>query len=153
MNLPDGLLLQGDTTIDEAGIPVLSVLQNGRHVGAVHLCGLGATDEPTLATVDTAADSVTMQIFAAVALSNHAGYEDYHVVQNSDTGAVATARYVWQELGTTDAAVTDPWNSRDCVLAYDWKVLPYFAEFAFADGALSAQQMSALAESIELSVG
>ena len=153
VNLPDGLLLQGDTTIDEAGIPVLSVLQNGRQVGAVHLCGLGATDEPTLATVDTAADSVPMQIFAAVALSNHAGYEDYHVVQNSDTGAVATARYVWQELGTTDAAVTDPWNSRDCVLAYDWKVLPYFAEFAFADGALSAQQLSALAESIELSVG
>ncbi|WP_394967243.1 M56 family metallopeptidase [Candidatus Allofournierella merdipullorum] len=153
MVLPTGFTVQGDTTIDEAGIPVLSVLQNGQQVGAIHLCGLGATDEPTLATVDTAADSVPMQIFANMALSNHAGFEDYHVVQSSDTGAVATARYVWQELGTTDAAVTDPWNSRDCVLAYDWQVLPYFAEFAFADGALSAQQLSALAESIELSIG
>ena len=153
MVLPTGFTVQGDSTIDEAGIPVLSVLQNGQQVGAIHLCGLGATDDPTLATVDTAADSVPMQIFANMALSNHAGFEDYHVVQSSDTGAVATARYVWQELGTTDAAVTDPWNSRDCVLAYDWQVLPYFAEFAFADGALSAQQLSALAESIELSIG
>lgn len=153
MVLPTGLAVQGDATIDEAGIPVLSVLQNGQQVGAIHLCGLGATDEPTLATVDTAADSVPMQIFANMALSNHAGFEDYHVVQSSDTGAVATARYVWQELGTTDAAVTDPWSSRDCVLAYDWQVLPYFVEFAFADGALSAQQLSSLAEGIELSVG
>ncbi|HIZ31562.1 MAG TPA: M56 family metallopeptidase [Candidatus Fournierella merdipullorum] len=153
MVLPTGFTVQGDTTIDEAGIPVLGLLQNGQQVGAIHLCGLGATDEPTLATVDTAADSVPMQIFANMALSNHAGFEDYHVVQSSDTGAVATARYVWQELGTTDAAVTDPWNSRDCVLAYDWQVLPYFAEFAFSDGALSAQQLSALAESIELSIG
>lgn len=151
--LPDDLTLQSDTTVDEAGIPVLSVLQNGRQVGAVHLCGLGATDDPTLATVDTAADSVPMQIFANMALSNHAGFEDYHVVQSSPTGAVATARYVWQELGTTDAAVTDPWSSRDCVLAYDWQVLPYFVEFAFADGALSAQQLAALAEGIELSLG
>lgn len=153
MVLPAGFTVQGDTTIDEAGIPVLSVLQNGQQVGAIHLCGLGATDEPTLATVDTAADSVPMQIFANMALSNHAGFEDYHVVQSSDTGAVATARYVWQKLGTTDAAVTDPWSSRDCVLAYDWQVLPYFVEFAFADGALSAQQLNALAEGIELSVG
>ena len=153
MVLPAGFTVQGDATIDEAGIPVLSVLQNGQQVGAIHLCGLGATDEPTLATVDTAADSVPMQIFANMALSNHAGFEDYHVVQSSDTGAVATARYVWQELGTTDAAVTDPWSSRDCVLAYDWQVLPYFVEFAFADGALSAQQLSALADGIELSVG
>ena len=75
------------------------------------------------------------------------------MVQSSPTGAVATARYVWQELGTTDAAVTDPWSSRDCVLAYDWQVLPYFVEFAFADGALSAQQLAALAEGIELSLG
>ena len=153
MVLPTGFTVQGDTTIDEAGIPVLGLLQNGQQVGAIHLCGLGATDEPTLATVDTAADSVPMQIFANMALSNHAGFEDYHVVESSDTGAVATARYVWQELGTTDAAVTDPWNSRDCVLAYDWQVLPYFAEFAFSDGALGAQQLSALAESIELSIG
>ena len=151
--LPDGLTLQSDTTVDEAGIPVLDLLQNGRQVGAVHLCGLGATDDPTLATVDTAADSVPMQIFANMALSNHAGFEDYHVVQSSPSGAVATARYVWQELGTTDAAATDPWSSRDCVLAYDWQVLPYFVEFAFADGALSAQQLAALAEGIELSLG
>ena len=156
--LPEGLALQGDASIDGAGIPVLSILQNGRLAGAVRLFDLGTTDGATLATVDTAADSLPMQIFASVALANHAGYEDYHVVQSSATGAVATARYVWQELGTTDAAATDPWQSADCVLAYDWQVLPYFAELTFVDGALgaSAQTEQALADfaaSVTLSAG
>ena len=151
--LPAGLTIQGDATVDEAGIPVLSIRQDGQQVGTVRLYGLGATDEPTLSTVDTAANSLPMQIFSPVALSNHAGYEDYQVVQCSGTGAVATARYVWQELGTTDAAASAPWSSCDCVLAYDWQVLAYFAEFTFADGALSAQQLTALAGSTELSAG
>ena len=135
------------------GLPGLALLRDGQQVSTVLLYGLGATDQPTLAEVDTAAHALPMQIFAEVALSNHAGYEDYHVVTHSGTGAAATAHYVWQELGTTDAAATDPWSSMDCVLAYDWSVMPCFVQLTLQTGVLDAAGLTALAESLTLTAG
>ena len=150
--LPAGLEVGGQLE-EDTGLPGLALLRDGQQVGTVLLYGLGATDEPTLAEVDTAAHALPMQIFAEVALSNHAGYEDYHVVTHSGTGAAATARYVWQELGTTDAAATDPWSSMDCVLAYDWSVMPCFVQLTLQTGVLDAAGLTALAESLTLTAG
>ncbi|WP_297234871.1 M56 family metallopeptidase [uncultured Flavonifractor sp.] len=68
-------------------------------------------------------------------------------------GAAATAHYVWQELGTTDAAATDPWSSMDCVLAYDWSVMPCFVQLTLQTGVLDAAGLTALAESLTLTAG
>ena len=39
----------------------------------------------------------------------------------------------------------------DCVLAYDWEVMPYFLEITVQDGLLSEEELAGLAESIGIS--
>jgi hypothetical protein len=96
-----------------------------------------------------------MQIFATVALSNHAGYDGYDVVRAWDSGAVATAQYVWQDLSQTDsygAAAAIPFQQASCVLAYDWELMDCFIELLTTPGALSDAELLQLAESLEISI-
>ena len=69
------------------------------------------------------------------------------------TGATATADREFP--GGQDF---EPWRSDPCVLAYDWRVMPYSVEFGFMDGALAAsaqteQALTDFAASVTLAPG
>lgn len=125
----------------------LLLLREGKSVGSVTLYPFAASDAETLAGVDTAASSLPMQIFSTVALSNHAGYEEYQLRQSWDSGCIATAQYVWQDLTASNGDTPSiPWQQMDCVLAYDWNVMPYFVEILLDEDGFSAE----IADSIQL---
>ena len=152
--LPDWLAVDPEVHFSEDFLPGLYLEDvNGESMGFVRLRPFGATDEPTLETVDTAADSVPMQIFSPAVMGEDISYADYHVTRHWATGAVATA--IQEFPGGQDF---EPWSSYPCVLTYDWSVMPYSAEMVFTDGALgaSAQTEQALADfaaSVTLSAG
>lgn len=129
----------------------VNILRQGQPVGNVGLYNAGTSDPATLETVDPSANQLPMQIFSPVALSNHAGYEDYAVCRAWDTGAVAIARYFWQDLEASDAAANAPYQYADSVLGYDWTLTSCFVEVQLADGLFTSQQLDALAESLSLS--
>ena len=132
--------------------PALAVVLNGEPIGTLRLYNLATADSDSLAGVDTSADSLPMEVFATTALSNHADYEDYTVHQFSNTGASATALFVWQDLDDqTTAAAAVPWQQVDCVLAYDWGVTPYYMEIILGDGDFSTDQLTATAKSVSIS--
>ena len=124
--------------------------QTGEAVGSVNLYPFGATDEQALQQIDSAVNALPMQIFSTIALSNHAGYDGYQVRQYSSTGAVATAKFIWQDLSSGSAAASIPWQEQDCVLVYDWGVMPYFVEIKLAQGLCSERELTEVAESIKL---
>ncbi len=92
-----------------------------------------------------------MEIFSPIALSNHSGYDSYRVRKYGDTGACATAQYLWQDLMEGESGAEAPVQKADCVLAYDWEVMPYFLEITVQDGLLSEEELAGLAESIGIS--
>lgn len=149
LSLPEGLTLERAADSD-FGAPVLLLRQFDDTVGTISLFPFGAADPGALASVDPSEDAVPMPVFSPVALSNHAGYEDYLVRRSSDTGACATAKYRWQDLSAADTAVQAPWLQADCVLAYDWSVLPWFVQIMVGDGLLPEESLAALAESVSL---
>lgn len=125
----------------------LLLMRDGKSVGSVTLYPFGASDTETLAGVDTGASSLPMQIFSTVALSNHVGYEEYQVRQSWDSGCIATAQYVWQDLSTSNGDTPSiPWQQMDCVLAYDWNVMPYFVEILLDEEGTAAD----IADSVQL---
>ena len=132
------------------GLPALDILDGSTTVGTIQLYPFGTNDPQILEAIDTAANTLPMQIFSTVALANHAGYEAYQVQAFSDTGATATAQYVWQDLRTGDAAASDPWQHKDCLLGYDWTVMPYFIEIILHSGFLSPEQLSVLSQGLTL---
>lgn len=153
--LPQGLSLQqGAPSFNMTAPPSVNILQGDTVVGTLELYELGTTDPEDLRSVDTSANTLPMQIFAAVALSNHCDYTDYTVVQHSKTGAAATAVYTWQDLDQMDqygAAVEIPFEETATVLAYDWDASPYFVELRFdKDFTLSEKDLTALAKSIRI---
>lgn len=152
--LPGWLTVDPEVLLSEDILPVLYLEDiNGGSMGFVRLCPFGATDEPTLETVDTAADTVPMQIFSPAVMGEGITYADYHVTRHWATGAVATAQRNFP--GSQEG---ESWTSFPCVLAYDWQVMPYSVELTFMDGALaaSAQTEEALVDfagSVTLSAG
>ena len=91
-----------------------------------------------------------MQIFAMVALSNHAGYDEYTVRKSTDSSAVATAQYIWQDLSEAAGnAASIPWQKQDCILAYDWSVFDYFVEIKL-DDVFEYPELEAIADSLTL---
>ena len=124
------------------------MLRQGAAVGTLRLYPFATGD---FDRVYPAENLLPMEIFAAVALSNHAGYEDYTVIFSTDTGATATGKYIWQQLSGVvqqTAPAELPWNSRDCVLAYEWSALHCYAELTLEEGLLSAQELEKIAHSI-----
>ena len=152
--LPGWLTVDPEVLLSEDILPVLYLEDiNGGSMGFVRLRPFGATDEPTLETVDTAADTVPMQIFSPAVMGEGITYADYHVTRHWATGAVATAQRNFP--GSQEG---ESWTSFPCVLAYDWQVMPYSVELTFMDGALaaSAQTEEALVDfagSVTLSAG
>lgn len=126
------------------------LVKKSENVGSVTLYGLGTNDKQALEMIDPSADSLPMQIFAPTALSNHADYADYRVISHSPTGAVARAEYRVQLLGGDAPAAVAPWESRDCILVYDYEKLPYYAEILIDKGILSDSELEALAASVSL---
>lgn len=150
MPLPEGF---GWQAAEQAGYdaPVLLLTRDGDTVGSLALVGLGTTDRQALETVDTAADELPMPVFSLVALSNHAGYEDYRVRRAWATGAAATAQYVWQDLEAAEGnAASLPWQEMDCVLGYDWEAAPYFVQLLADTGVLTEAERIALAEGLTI---
>ncbi len=153
--LPDGAAMTpishsaGETT----AVPSTVCITNGGDAiyGTINLYPLGTTDMQTLSQVDPAQNELPMPIFASVALANHAGYEDYTVQKSHTSGAVATAKFIWQDVTSATAAAAAPWEEADCVLAYDHALMPFFVEILLAPNAFPAQDLAALAQSISLS--
>ena len=151
ISLPEGCSWQ--MAEQQAGYeaPALLLTKDGETVGSLVLIGLGTTDRQALETVDTGADELPMPVFSPVALSNHAGYEDYQVRNAWATGAAATARYVWQDLSESEGnAASLPWQEMDCVLAYDWEVTDCFVQLLTDTGALTEAERAALAEGLTI---
>lgn len=135
-------------TLDESTPDTLVVVDGeGQPIFSVSVYPMGAYKED-LQQVDTAQNSLPMQVFSTVALSNHAGYEEYQVQSHSPTGAVATAQYVWQELSDQQNAAAIPTQQLPCVLVYDWQKMPYFVQILWANQDISTQQQIELANSI-----
>lgn len=135
-------------TLDESTPDTLVVVDGeGQPIFSVSIYPMGAYKED-LQQVDTAQNSLPMQVFSTVALSNHAGYEEYQVQSHSPTGAVATAQYVWQELSDQQNAAAIPTQQLPCVLVYDWQKMPYFVQILWANQDISTQQQIELANSI-----
>ena len=146
LKLPDALRVE--VPAEQVGPYDLLLTRNGTAVGMVSLWGLGTTDEAVLETV-AGSDDLPMPVFSTVALSNHAGYEEYQVQQRSETGATATAKYVWQDLSASSGdAASLPWQSQDCVLAYDWQILPFFVEIRMEEGICTDSQLETLAREL-----
>ncbi len=147
--LPEGFVLaeNWERSVDPAMPPAMAVLQNGKAVGILRLHPFATSD---VQGVDPAENTLPMQIFATVALSNHAGYDGYTVIHAADTGAAAVCKFVWQPMETFvgDAAAV-PWSSKDCVLAYDWNVFPCYMELTLQEGILTMPELQKVAHSVQ----
>ena len=131
--------------------PAVALLREGELAGTFCLYPLGSGDPAVLEEVDPASPQLPMAIFAALSLGNHQGYEGYQVQRSWATGAAAIALWRWQDLTQEGPAAAIPWQETDCVLAYDWAVMPYFAELrTAAPGLLSAGQLEAVAEGLAI---
>ena len=145
------LSLPDDIEFASAGDLRLGLTRDGGSVGSIALYPLATTYPDDLATVDTAANSLPMQIFATVALSNHAGYDEYTVRKSTGSSAVATAQYIWQDLSEAAGdAASIPWQEQGCVLAYDWNICDYFVEIKLEDEIFDHSELEALADSLIL---
>ncbi len=148
--LPEGVTI---TEYENAEPYQLFLLKDDEPIGRISLYKFGTIDSEELSYVDTGADQLPMQIFSEVALSNHAGYENYQVRRHWDTGATATAKYFWQDLSQTDeygSAAAIPYQQVNCILTYDWDVMPYFVEMIFTEEAVSETELVSLAKDIQL---
>lgn len=148
--LPEGVTI---TEYENAEPYQLFFLKDEEIIGGISLHKFGTIDSEELSYVDTGADQLPMQIFSEVALSNHAGYENYQVRKHSDTGATATAKYFWQDLSQTDeygSAAAIPYQQVNCILTYDWDVMPYFVEMIFTEEAVPETELASLAKDIRL---
>lgn len=147
--LPQGLRLYRDE--EESSLFLYLLTRRGIRWGSWLLYPFGATDQETLSQVDTSKNELPMEIFATTALSNHAGYENYRVQRHTDTGASALAQYRFQDLSDAAGnAASLPWQEKDCVLAYDWAVMPFYAEILLEPGTLTDAQREELAASFVL---
>ncbi len=148
--LPEGVTI---TEYENAEPYQLFFLKDEEIIGGISLHKFGTIDSEELSYVDTGADQLPMQIFSELALSNHAGYENYQVRKHSDTGATATAKYFWQDLSQTDqygSAAAIPYQQVNCILTYDWDVMPYFVEMIFTEEAVPETELASLAKDIRL---
>lgn len=153
LRLPQGITLEAQTEPNDYELPPdMTLKKNGQPIGSLTLIPLATTLPEELQAVNPAAQELPMQIFATVALANHAGYQEYTPARSWPTGAAATATYWWQDLAANPElpAAQVPEQSIPCVLVYDWQLMPCFVQIMLEENALSSDQITALAESLRL---
>lgn len=155
LSLPDGVTLSTSENYPEYAatpdheMPAVVAVKAGVPIGILTLGEFGTEDKDTLTQIDTTKNEIPMPIFAGIALSNHAAYENYKVCRSSFSGANATAKYLWQDLtGYGGNAPDAPWLRSDSILAYDYEKIPFFISLNLTDSSLSAEELENLAESI-----
>lgn len=141
--LPEGITLT-------EGEELFLLQKGGETVGSLTFLPFAADDPEVLSAVDPKTEQIPMQVFG-MAMTNHAGYEDYRVVHSSKTGAVALAAYLWQDLSGSESAAAVPYQKMDCILCYDTMSAKVFAEILLEPGTLTAAELEALAKGIRLS--
>ena len=153
--LPDGMSAAETATGEGSELPLPSfvIQQNGETVGTLTFFPF-ATDNPDdLQSVDTASESLPMQVYATIALANHADYHNgYEVVSSTDTACTAICRPLIQDIENYAGHTPDaPWTEYDGILAYDLSGEPYFLSMVFNADLISHQQLIDLAKSISFS--
>ena len=140
MTLPEGIRVQGDRAEGSLSpYPVILLMRDGQEIGSLVPVEYGATDEETLAAIEQSAAHFPMQIYAPIALSNRV-YWEQEGLESYDLpgGNISTVCHP-----TADDAVIS-----DCVLAYNLQSEPYFLYLSLVPGALSAAELSELAQSV-----
>lgn len=132
-------------------MPPIVVVKDKEPAGIITLASFGTNDIDSLAKTNTSENTIPLTIFAPIALSNHAQFENYKVCNAWETGASATADYLWQDLTDYGGRAPEaPWLTSQSVLAYDYNKIPFFISISLADGSLTAAELEALAKSMEI---
>lgn len=157
LSLPKGVTLSTSenypeyTSNSDYEMPTVVVVKDTIPIGTLTLSGFGTSNKEDLIQIDTAKNTLPMQIFAPVALSNHVQYENYKVCKSSATGANATAKYLRQDLTNYGGKAPDaPWLESDCILAYDYEKAPFFINLNLIDDSLSITELENLSKSISI---
>lgn len=152
LTLPKGVTLSAGESSQATDnyMPEVMIAKDGNPIGSLTLFGFG-DDKEGLTQTDTAENTLPMQIFSPIALSNHAQFDNYKVCKSSATGANATADYLWQDLTDYGGRAPDaPWLKANSILAYDYEKMPFFIYMNLTDGSLSAAELENLAKSINI---
>lgn len=137
--LPAGLTLSAGAD-HSAGIPEAAILKNGAQVGTINMYSFGTTQPDELAQIDTASDTLPMQIYSPIALSSMVDYANgYKVVINTATGSIAVANPVSGNGAETQA-----------VYAFDYSKIPYFVMMSFDNGTVSEKELESIALDIQI---
>ncbi len=149
LSLPDNLSLdKGDTT--DSSVSSFLITRQKEAVGNLSIYPFATDSAEDLQSVDTSSENLPMQIYATIALSNHADYTNgYEVVSSTDTLCSAVCRPLIHEIeGYAGNTPDAPWSEHDCVLAYDLAGKPYFLVLFFDADVISPQQLREIAESV-----
>lgn len=137
-DLPEGFTLATEEN-HTAGIPVISIMSGGAQIGTMSMYSFGTTQPEELANVDPAGNTMPMQIYSGIGLSNMVDYGNgYLVVAHSPTGSTAVAF----PLDRDGNAVGK------CVYAFDYSKVPYFVMVSFDSGVVSDEQLTDIACSV-----
>lgn len=154
MTLPEGISAVAVTGAEgtELPLPSFAVMANGETAGTVTFFPFAAGAED-LQSVDTASESLPMQIYATVALANHADYHNgYEPVAHTDTASAALCRPLIHDIENYAGHTPDaPWIEYDGILAYDIAGEPYFMCAIFQADILTREQLTGIAKSIAFS--
>lgn len=146
MTLPHGITLEKA----DDNHPVFSVIRDGKHIGNVTLYDYGTSDRQTLMDVKTNSETLPMQIYSPIVLSNHMDFSSgYRVVDFTDSASRAVCRMQYHDLSEYDGpAVEAPWLETDCILSYDLDDNPIFAAIILDPDVISSTELEQWAAGI-----
>ncbi|MEG3030082.1 MAG: DUF5301 domain-containing protein, partial [Oscillospiraceae bacterium] len=155
LELPKGLALATSENYpqyaqtSDMDFSAVVLVKDTKAIGSLTVESFGTDDKDVLKQVDTSKNVLPMAIFSPIAMSNHAGFENYKVIKSSATGANATAKYLWQDLTDYGGRASEaPWLKADSILAYDYEKMPFVINVNLTDGSLSTGEIEDLAKSI-----
>ncbi|MCI9457899.1 MAG: hypothetical protein HFE44_13175 [Oscillospiraceae bacterium] len=154
MALPEGMSAVEIMGAEASNLPLPSfaITANGETAGTITFYPFAA-DAEDLQSVDTSSEDLPMQIYATIALANHADYHNgYEPVSHTDTASVALCRPLIHDIENYAGHTPDaPWIEYDGILAYDMAGEPYFMCVLFHADILSHEQLAEIAKSVSFS--